>query len=123
MSLLSERMTSCHLLADTSLDPDGVGGYIPAHGASKSFDAAIVFNTSLEARRAQAAGVRDLVTITTSRSTVLKYHDVVVRESDGKTFRVTSNGAENYTPASAGLDMRPVTAEEWEPTDVQGGNK
>jgi hypothetical protein len=37
------------------------------------------------------------------------------RESDGKIFRVTSDGDDKKTPPSAGLDMRQVTAEEFVP--------
>jgi hypothetical protein len=57
--------------------------------------------------------VTSLYTVTTSRAIVLEYHDVFRRESDGKIFRVTSDGDDLYTPKSAGLDMRQVTAEEW----------
>lgn len=38
------------------------------------------------------------------------------RVSDGQTFRVTSKGENNATPRSAGLDMRQVSAEEYELT-------
>ena len=43
----------------------------------------------------------------------LQYHDVVKRDRDGKIFRVTSDGDDNYTPASSSLDIRQVEAEEW----------
>ena len=44
----------------------------------------------------------------------LEYHDVFRRSSDNKIFRVTSDGDDRKTPTSAKLDMRQVTAEEWE---------
>ena len=120
MSLLIEAMEPCHLMDKTTTTPDGMGGYISTYTPGGSFNAAIVFNTSLEARRAQAEGVKSLYTVTTSRSVVLEYHDVFVRESDGKVFRVTSDGDDKYTPKSAALDMRQVTAEEWNPISKQG---
>ena len=43
----------------------------------------------------------------------LEYHDVFRRIRDGKIFRVTSDGDDKHTPASANLNMRQVTAEEW----------
>jgi hypothetical protein len=46
---------------------------------------------------------------------VLQYHDVFRRLSDGKIFRVTSDGDDKFTPDTATLNMRQVTAEEWEP--------
>ena len=77
------------------------------------FKAAIVFDTSMEARTADKQGVTSLYTVTTSKALTLEYHDVFKRVRDGKIFRVTSDGDDKYTPASATLDMRQVTAEEF----------
>lgn len=112
MSLLSEAMESCVMLNKTTRE-DGYGGYISTYVEGAAFHAAIVFDTSLEARRAEAQGVSSLYTVTTSRSLVLEYHDVFRRERDGKIFRVTSDGDDKFTPTRATMDMRQVTAEEW----------
>lgn len=112
MSLLSEAMESCVMLDKRTVD-DGYGGYTSEYVEGVSFDAAIVFDTSIEARRADAEGVHSVYTVTTSRALTLEYHDVFRRERDGKIFRVTSDGDDKYTPKSATLDMRQVTAEEW----------
>ena len=111
MSLLSEAMESCVILnKQTSLDE--YGGFINTWVDGATFKAAIVFDTSIEARTAEVQGVHSLYTVTTARNLSLQYHDVFRRESDGKLFRVTSDGDDKYTPASASLDMRQVTAEE-----------
>ena len=112
MSLLSEAMEACVLL-NKQTTADGYGGYIATYADGAEFQAAIVFDTSVEARVAEAQGVTSRYTVTTSRSMVLEYHDVFRRVRDGKLFRVTSDGDDKYTPKSAGLDMRQVTAEEW----------
>lgn len=112
MSLLTEAMDKCTMLDKTTL-PDGYGGYIPSYTPGVTFYAAVVFDTSIEARRADKEGVTSLYTVTTSRAMTLQYHDVFRRDRDGKIFRVTSDGDDLYTPASAGLDMRNVTAEEY----------
>lgn len=112
MSLLSEAMTDCTMIAET-VQSDGYGGYSAGWTDGAAFCAAIVFDTSLEARKAEADGVTSRYTITTGRDFVLKFHDVFRRESDGKIFRVTSDGDDSFTPLSASLDMRQVTAEEW----------
>ena len=112
MSLLTEAMTACTMITGT-VTTDGYGGFTAAWKEGTGFDAAIVFDTSLEARKAEAAGVTSRYTVTTRRNDVLKFHDVFRRESDGKIFRVTSDGDDSFTPASASLDMRQVTAEEW----------
>lgn len=112
MSLLDEAMEKCILL-DKTTAPDGYGGYTPTWVDGAEFYAAIVFDTSLEARVADKQGVTSLYTITTRRNLTLEYHDVFRRLKDGKIFRVTSDGDDKYTPGSANLDMRQVTAEEW----------
>lgn len=112
MSLLSEAMEKCVLL-NKQTTADTYGGYITTWADGAEFKAAITFDTSLEARIADKQGVSSLYTVTTSRSLTLEYHDVFRRVSDGKIFRVTSDGDDKYTPGSAGLDMRQVTAQEW----------
>lgn len=113
MSLLSDAMETCTMLNKRTVD-DGYGGYRTTWENGAQFSAAIVFDTSIEARRAEAEGVSSLYTVTTSRALTLEYHDVFRRLRDGKIFRVTSDGDDKYTPASTALDMRQVTAEEWE---------
>ena len=112
MSLLSEAMETCVMLNKAKTD-DGYGGYSTIWTEGVSFDAAIVFDTSIQARQAEAAGVTSLYTVTTKRNMHLEYHDVFRRNSDRKIFRVTSDGDDKYTPNSASLDMRQVTAEEF----------
>lgn len=118
MSLLTEAMTACHML-DRRTAPDGYGGFISTWVPGAPFEAAIVYNTSLEARIAEQQGVKDLYTVTTKKAVTLEYHDVFVRESDGQIFRVTTDGKDNKTPRSAGLDMRNASAEEYTLPDGQ----
>lgn len=112
MSLLTDAMESCVML-DKRTESDGYGGYIITYADGVSFNAAIVFDTSIEARRAEREGVSSLYTVTTGREFTLEYHDVFRRVRDKKIFRVTSDGDDKYTPKAAGLNMRQVTAEEW----------
>ena len=112
MSLLDEAMETCTFL-NKQVSPDGYGGYTTTWADGASFKAAIVFDTSIEARTAEAQGVTSRYTVTTPRAMTLEYHDVFRRTRDGKIFRVTSDGDDKYTPASTALDMRQVTAEEW----------
>lgn len=116
MSLLSEALEPCVMMHKTTSD-DGYGGEITTWQDGANFNAAITFDTSMQARTAGAQGVTSLYTVTTRKSKVLEYHDVFRRVSDGKIFRVTSDGDDKYTPASASLNMRQVTCEEWVPTN------
>ena len=116
MSLLSEAMEKCTMLDRTS-QSDGRGGFVYEWVDGAEFDAACVFDSSMQARVAEAAGVKALYTITTAKNVNLQYHDVFKRASDGKIFRVTSDGDDKKTPASATLNMRQVTAEEFNPAE------
>lgn len=112
MSLLSEAMETCVML-DKQTRSDGYGGWITTWNDGAEFDCAIVLDTSMEARTAEQMGVKSLYTVTTPRTISLQYHDVFRRARDNKVFRVTSDGDDKATPASSGLNMRQVTAEEW----------
>lgn len=116
MSLLSEAMEKCTML-DKSTVSDGRGGFITQWTDGAEFDAACVFDSSMQARMAEAAGVKALYTVTTAKNVNLQYHDVFRRESDSKIFRVTSDGDDKKTPNSASLNMRQVTAEEFTPAE------
>ena len=112
MSLLTDAMEECVLL-DKTTTSDGMGGYIRTWTDGAKFKAAVTFDSSMEARVADKQGVTSLYTVTTTKAITLEYHDVFRRESDKKVFRVTSDGDDKYTPESATLNMRVVTAEEW----------
>ena len=112
MSLLDEYMENCIIL-DKTTTPDGYGGFNIVWKPGAPFKAAIVLDSSIEARVAEKQGVTGLYTVTTSKAINLQYHDVFKRESDGKIFRVTSDGDDKHTPTSATLDMRQVSAEEY----------
>lgn len=112
MSLLSETFEEFNII-DKQTVPDGYGGFRPAYVLGAPIQAAVTFDTSIEARTAEKEGVTSLYTVTTSRAITLEYHDLLKRKRDGKIFRVTSDGDDKFTPASAQLDMRQVTAEEF----------
>lgn len=113
MSLLSLAMTPC-VMMDKTTRPDGEGGIITSWTDGAEFEAAIVFDNSMEAKIAEKQGVTSLYTITTTKNIVFRYHDVFRRLEDGKIFRVTSDGDDRYTPSVATLNMRQVSAEEYE---------
>lgn len=113
MSLLQDSMTKCVILNKKTVS-DGYGGFTAEWAEGAEFMAAVRFDTSMQARVAEKQGVTSLYTIITPKSINLEYHDIVKRVSDGKIFRVTSDGDDSKTPDTANLDMRTVSAEEWE---------
>ncbi len=112
MSLLDSQMEN-FILYDKVRTPDAYDSMYTGYVPSMTFKAVAVLDSSIEAQTALAAGVKGVYTITTRKGINLQYHDVLKRESDGKEFRVTTDGDDDKTPDSAGLNMRQVRAEEW----------
>ena len=115
MSLIDVMMEDCVML-DKRTVSDGLGGFSYEWVEGAPFRAAIVKNTTLEARIAEKQGVTELYTVTVDKGLVLQYHDVFRRASDGLTFRVTSNIRDSETPTVATFQIGQVTAERWELT-------
>jgi hypothetical protein len=112
MALIDCIMEPCVFMVPKRT-PDGSGGYNPTWTEGERFKAAIIRDTSTEARIAEAAGTVDVYTVTVSRSVHLEYHAVIKRLSDGKIFRITSDNAEKKTPACSALDIAQSSAEAW----------
>lgn len=115
MSLLDVFQNTC-VLMEKRREIDGEGGFKEEWVEGVNFSAAIVYDTSIEARVAERDGVTSLYTVTVSKNTKLDYHDVFKRLSDGKIFRVTSDSADKHTPSTASFQVAQFTAEEWELT-------
>lgn len=116
MSLIDEAMTKC-VMYDKTRQPDGEGGFITNWTESAEFEAAITFDSSIQARIAEKSGVTSLYTVTFPKNVNLEYHDVFKRIADGKIFRVTSDGDDKVTPTRATFQFGQVTAEEWRLTE------
>lgn len=112
MSLIDEAMTTVVLMEKTR-QPDGEGGFITEWVDGVCFDAAITFDTSMESRIAERQGVTSRYTVTTNKNAKLEFHDVIRRLSDGKVFRISSDGDDVQTPDRATFQFLQVTAEEW----------
>lgn len=114
-NLLDSQMEKfCYI--NLSRVPDGEGGISVIWTDGAEFTANARHDNSTQGKIAEKMGVTSLYTITTKKNICLEYHDVIKRISDGKIFRVTSNGDDNKTPDSAMLNMRQVSAEKWELT-------
>ena len=114
MSLLTQAMEDVVMLEKKRV-PDGEGGFTTDWVDGVQFKAAISFDSSMEARTAEKQGVTSRYTITAPLNAKLEYHDVLKRLRDGKVFRVTSDGDDVQTPASASFQFLQVEAEEWIP--------
>lgn len=113
MSLIDEGMEAVCMMQKERI-PDGEGGFITQWSEGVEFQAAITFDSSLQAKIADKQGVTSLYTITTAKNAALDFHDIVKRLSDGKILRVTSDSDDRQTPARAVFGQYlQVSAEEW----------
>lgn len=112
MSLLEEAMEDFTVL-NKSVISDGYGGTETVWTEGATIKGAIVFDSSNQAKIAQAMGVTSAYTLTVKKNVVLDYHTVLRRENDKKLFRLTSDSDDKKTPQSANLNMRQYTAEEF----------
>ena len=110
--LIDCMMVPC-VFMEKKQEPDGSGGSITTWKDGEPLRAAIIRDTSTEARIAEATVAVEMYTVTVSRSVRLKYHAVIKRLSDGKTFRITSDNAAKQTPLFTALDIAQSTAEAW----------
>ena len=112
MSLIDEMKEACVML-DKRTVSDGMGGFTVTWVDGAGFSAAIVKNSTMQARMAEKQGVTELYTVTVDKGTTLDFHDVFKRSGDNAVFRVTSNIVDSETPARASFQIGQVTAERW----------
>lgn len=111
--MMSEWVSECTLLEKKRI-PDGEGGWETSWVDGMPFEAAITHASSIEARVAESEGMGSTFTVWTEKGTPLDYQDVFRRESDGQTFRVTSQGGDEQSPDRASFQLTHVNAERWE---------
>lgn len=113
MSLLDAYTEKCTII-DKRTVSDGYGGYEVQYVDGAVIDASISMDDSIAARVALKEGVKNVYSIVVKKAITLNYGDILRRNSDKKYFKVTSDGDDMVTPDTASIDMRKVSAEEWE---------
>ena len=113
MSLISSAMESFHMM-DKTTTLDEYGGIKEEYKEGAKIELAPEFDASTQARIAQQEGVNVRYSFFMKKKYNIKFPDVIKRDADGQIFRITSNGKDNKTPDTAGLDLRKVEAEMWE---------
>lgn len=111
--LIESMMVDC-VMMDRTTTPDGEGGFTREWVEGAPFKAAIVKNSSLNAKVAEKQGVTEVYTVTTERGITLGLMDVFKRVKDEAIFRVKSNAVDSETPTVATFQFEQVSAEKWE---------
>lgn len=116
MMLWESMLEDCTML-DKKTTEDGLGGFTTEWVEGAKFRAAVVKNNTMQAKIAEKSGVTEVYQVTVAKGTPLEFHDVFRRESDGLTFRITSNIKDSESPAVASFAMGQVSAERWDLND------
>lgn len=111
MSLLDEQYEACNII-DKTTTSDTYGAVVTVWKMGAEVQAVITEQSSTEAQIAMALSEKKTYAVITRKDVVFRHNDVVRRQSDGKTFRITSDADEKKTPNSATLNMRRCDAVE-----------
>lgn len=114
MASLLQAAMEPFVFMDETTNPDGYGGYISTWSDGAQFNAAAVYDQSLQAKTAEVQGVSSVWTVTVPKTVRMDFHKVFRRLSDGKIFRCTSKDFKE-TPKAASFQVRQIRAEEWMP--------
>ena len=113
MSLIESMMEDAVIMLP-ECGSDGEGGQNVRYREGNKIRAVFAMTNAVKITAAEKAALENVFTITTGRETVLQFHDIVKRRSDGRTFRITSNSNDKKTPASSAMyPFAQVQAEEW----------
>lgn len=106
-----------YVIIDKTTADDGYGGVIPVYSDGAHFMATVTLDDSVQMKTAEAQGVKGIYRVTTQRNVRLPWHTIFKSKDGKKVFRVTSKD-ENAAPTRSTIDIRYVSAEEWELTDI-----
>lgn len=110
--LYETMMDDCVMMDKVSV-PDGIGGFVYDWQDGAPFRAAIVKDSTTEARIAEQQGIAEMFTVTFPKTLPIAYHDVFKRVKDGSIFRATSSVVDSQTPQAASFQFGQVSAERW----------
>lgn len=99
-----------HMLDRTTVSDD-MGGTVSVYRPGAAIRAGCSTVSSAEVQVAYRQGLSTIYTIVTDTTVHLTQGDVIRRDRDGLTLRVTSDAADMTTPAVARVQYSQVTAE------------
>lgn len=115
-SPLLSAVTEPFIIMEKTRVDDGAGGSYTTWKDGLEFEAALSLDNSPLVRIGEMQGLTEVYTVLYPQSIELEFHDVIKRKSDGKTFRIKSDGQDNKTPSISAMALRSVSAEKWELT-------
>lgn len=87
------------------------GGYLTTWEDGAAFTSYTYADTSTEAQIAEKQGLTTFYNVLVKQDVPLEYGTYYREDKSGRTFRVTSEPSESYTPSSSGLNLKQFSAE------------
>ena len=112
--LLPSMFESCTLLVKAQDSPDGQFGRETAWTDGAAIDLMIVKDTSPEVTEADRRDNRETYIVVCARGASLRYGDVVRREKNGETLRITSRPDDKEAPDASTIQIARLSAERWD---------
>lgn len=97
--------------------PDGEGGSYTTFRDGQKLEIAIVKDRVADPIIADRENVLNTYTLT-YKSGILKYHDIIKRDDDGRTFLIITSENDSRPPALAGFDFKQVKAVDYDEPSI-----
>lgn len=113
LGMMADMMETCTVMdVVTTGESDGMFGKLEYYKPGAKIKAMVVKRNSAEKQIAEAQGVAEIYDVVVESDVeLLKYQSVFQRDSDGVTFRVTSNPIK--APGVSTVQIAAMSAERW----------
>lgn len=113
-TILPGMMKRCTRLERVDGGKDGQFGRKITYVPGDSFDALIRKDSTPEVVEAEARTHKERYTVVVKKGVTLSYDEIIVRDADGLTLRLTSSTLDSEAPSVATVPIAKATAERWE---------
>ena len=113
-TILPGMMKRCTRLNKVDNGPDGQFGRDVTYEPGDSFDALIRKDATPEVVEAEARTHRERYTVVVRKGVSLAYNEIIVRNADGLTLRLTSSTLDSEAPDVSSIPIAKAEAERWE---------
>jgi hypothetical protein len=114
-TILQAFFKPCHLLDKTTVTVSGLFGPQEKYVEGAALDAAFLKDNSAEVRVAEANGLKELYTVVVHKPVTLRQGDVLRRDADQLTLRITGNTVDWEAPEMSTVQIAKVSAKVWDP--------
>lgn len=114
-TILEAFFKPCHLLDRTTVTVSGLFGPQERWVEGAALDAAFLKDSNAEVKVAEANGLKELYTVVVHKPVTLKQGDVLRRDADGLTLRITGNTVDWEAPEMSTVQIAKVSAKVWDP--------